>query len=154
MRKTKFLVVVDDTPEVRVALRYASRRARNVQGQLVLLRVIAPIDFHQWAGVADLMRQEAREAAEKLLGDLADSLERESGIRPELVIREGVAQAELLAQIEADPGIRILVLAAAPGKEGPGPLVSAMAGKLAGTMAVPITIVPGSLSDAALDALS
>ena len=40
-----------------------------------------------------------------------------------------------------------LRMAAGTDKEGPGPLVSSIAGKLAATFPVPITIVPGTLSD-------
>src|SRR3546814_6735774 len=64
-RRSKFLVVVDDTQESRVALRYATRRARNIRCGVVLLRVVEPVDFQQWAGVAEIMRSEAHEAAER-----------------------------------------------------------------------------------------
>jgi hypothetical protein len=49
--------------------------------------------------------------------------------------------------------VAILVLAAAPGKEGPGPLVSSVA-KNAGDFPIPVAIVPGHLSDEELDAMS
>ena len=91
-RRSKFLVVVDDTAEVRVAVRYATRRARNVRCGVVMLRVVAPVDFQQWAGVAEMMRSEAHEAAEDLLQKLAEQVNQESGLLPELVIREGVAR--------------------------------------------------------------
>lgn len=45
------------------------------------------------------------------------------------------------------------VLAAGTAKEGPGPLVSAFAGQSAGINPIPVTIVPGSLSDDEIDAL-
>jgi hypothetical protein len=48
----------------------------------------------------------------------------------------------------------VLVLAAGADKEGPGPLVSAIAGKASGTFPVPITIVPGSLDDDTISALA
>ena len=47
-----------------------------------------------------------------------------------------------------------LVLAAATGKEGPGPLVSNVAGKAASTYPVPVIIVPGGLSDEEIDAIA
>jgi nucleotide-binding universal stress UspA family protein len=87
-RRNKFLVVVDDTAEVRVAVRYATRRARNVRSGVVMLRVVAPVDFQQWAGVAEIMRAEAHDAAEDLLQKLAEQVNQESGLMPELVIRE------------------------------------------------------------------
>jgi nucleotide-binding universal stress UspA family protein len=153
-RRHKFLVVVDDTPEVRAALRFATRRARNVGGGVTLLRVIMPENSQMWAGVGELMRAEAREEAEKLLQAMAGQVQRDSGIMPELVIREGRTKDELLALIEEDPSIRILVLAAAAGKEGPGPLVTALAGQMSGNLQIPITVVPGTLSDEQIDDLT
>lgn len=155
-RRSKFLVIVDDTPEVRVAVRYATRRARNVRSGVVMLRVIEPVDFQQWAGVAEIMRSEAHEAAEDLLQKLAEQVNQESGLLPELVIREGVAKTEILKLVDEDPDIRMLVLAAAPstGGEGPGPLVTALAGQMAGDLTFPITVIPGSLSDEQIDRLT
>ena len=153
-RRHKFLVVVDNTPEVRAALRFATRRARNVGGGVTLLRVIVPEDSQLWAGVGEIMREEAREEAEKLLQSMADHVQTDSGIMPELVIREGRTKDELLALIAEDPSIRILVLAAAPGKDGPGPLVTALAGQMSGELQIPITVVPGNLTDEQIDELS
>jgi nucleotide-binding universal stress UspA family protein len=150
-RRNKFLVVVDDSPEVHAALRYATMRARNVGGGIVLLRVVPPPDFQHWMAVEKAMREEAREEAEKLLQQLAEVVHRDSGITPELIIREGNTRDELLALMAEDPMIRILVLAAAPGTQGPGPLVSSLAGQMSGNLSFPITVVPGSMSDAELD---
>ena len=37
-----FLVVVDNTAEMRVALRFACRRARHTSGRVALLHVVEP----------------------------------------------------------------------------------------------------------------
>ncbi|HEX6958107.1 MAG TPA: universal stress protein [Ferrovibrio sp.] len=152
-RRSKFLVIVDDTEEVRVAVRYATRRARNLRCGVVMLRVIEPVDFQQWAGVAEIMREEAHDAAEALLQKLAEQVNQESGIMPELMIREGMAREEILKLIEEEPDIRMLVLAAAPNAEAPGPLVTAFA-QMAGTLKFPITLIPGHLSDEQIDRLT
>lgn len=149
--RSKFLVVVDDTPECRTALRFASRRARGTGGGVVLLRVIEPADFQHWAAVEKLMREEAREEAEKLLTALASQVNESAGIMPEYTIREGHPAEQILALIEEDKSIRILVLGASPDKEGPGPLVSRLAGQMSGSMRVPITLVPGSLTNEEID---
>jgi len=155
-RRHKWLVVVDDTTEVRLALRFAARRARNVGGRVTLLRVIQPNEEVQehWLSVAEQLREEAREAAEHLLSDIAQQVQQETGLVPELIIREGNSKEELLKLIESDPAIRILVLAAAPGPSGPGPLVTALAGQMAGNMRVPVTVVPGSLTNEEIDELT
>ena len=60
-----FLVVVDDSEEMHQALQFACGRARTVGGRVALMYCIAPAEFEYWAGVGELMRAEAREAAEE-----------------------------------------------------------------------------------------
>jgi nucleotide-binding universal stress UspA family protein len=153
-RRSKFLVVVDNTPECKLALRFATHRARNVGGGVTLLHVIEPEGGQQWVAVQQLMQQEAREEAERLMQNLATQVHDDSGITPELVIRDGRKKDELLKLIAEDPSIRILVLGAGTGSEGPGPLVSALAGQMSGTLSIPITVVPGGLTAEQIDALT
>ena len=60
--------------------------------------------------------------------------------RPSLVIREGRRTEQVMQLIAEDKDVAILVLAAGTEKEGPGPLVSSLAGKLSGSFPIPITI--------------
>ena len=153
-RRSKFLVVVDDTPECKSAIRFACRRAWHVGGGVMLLKVIEPPDFQHWMGVEQVMREEARAAAEELLQHLAEEIQKDTNIIPEFVIRDGYIKDELLSLIEEDPDVRILVLAASPDTGGPGPLVKSLVGEMSGTFAIPITVVPGNLSDRQLDAVT
>lgn len=150
----KFLVVVDDTPECLIALRYASRRALHTGGGVTLLMVISPADFQHWLGVEQVMREEAEEEARKVLDKFAVEVQTVAGIMPELVIRHGQISAEIFAIVEEDDAISILVLGAGIESEGPGPLVSMFAGASAGTFPIPVTIVPGELSDEDIEALA
>ncbi len=150
----KFLVVIDETPECDRAVYFASRRAARTGGKLVMLAVPALAGSQEWLGVGELMRQEAREEAEKRLDEFAARAHNLAGIDSERVVREGKKAEEILKLIEADHEIAILVLAAGTGAEGPGPLVSSLAGTGSGSFPIPITIVPGHLDDAQLDALS
>jgi nucleotide-binding universal stress UspA family protein len=152
--RRKFLVVVDDTPECTRALLFAGWRAMHTGGTLVLLYVITPSEFTQWAGVENIMRAEAMDAAEAALGKAADFVRDKTGIEPQVVIREGGRSEEIVGLIEDDEDIAILVLAAGTDKEGPGPLVSALAGKAAATFPVPITVVPGNLDDDTIAAVA
>ena len=137
------------------ALLYAARRAEHTNGQLTLLFVITPADFKHWMGVENIMRAEAMEEAEATLSRFADMARNYSNaIEPQLVIREGSRADEIVKLINEDEDISILVLAAAADKEGPGPLVAALAGKQSGTFPVPITIVPGHLDDEAIGAIT
>ncbi|MEM9146780.1 MAG: universal stress protein [Pseudomonadota bacterium] len=148
----KFLVVVDETPECAQAMRFAARRAQNTGGGVVMLYVIPPEEFQHWMGVAEVMRAEARETAEARLADLADELRALTGITPVFEIREGKPVEQVLAQIEDDPDIGVLVLGAGE-EDGPGPLVTQLVQKMAGRMPIPVTIVPGGLPMERIDAV-
>jgi hypothetical protein len=147
------MAVIDDTPECSRAVHYAGMRAKNSNGGMVLLYVIADGDFQQWLGVEGIMRAEAREEAEATLAKIAQTVRETIGIEPEMVIREGSATEQIYSLIEEDRDIAILVLAAGSAKDGPGPLVSSIAGKTA-AFPIPVTVIPDSLTDAEIDALS
>lgn len=149
-----FLVVVDESEEMRVALQYAARRARHTGGRVALLYVIEPSDLQQWMAVESLMREEQREEAERLLQKLSAEVSEMAGSMPTVYIREGRRRDELLALLDEEPSISILVLAAGTGPEGPGPLITALVGKMSGRMRVPITVVPGSLGEDQISALA
>jgi nucleotide-binding universal stress UspA family protein len=154
-RRSKFLCVVDATPECNVAVYYAARRAKHVGGAVSLLYVIEPADFQHWASVKDVMAQEARDEAEQILKDFSDRVQDVSDHPAELVIREGKLREEILAHLEDDDKIAILVLGAASGKNGPGPLVSSLAGRdTASQFPIPVIVVPGTLSADDIKALS
>ncbi len=149
-----FLVVVDDSPEMQAALRFACRRAQSSGGQVALLRVIEPTEYEHFASIGNLMRAEAREAAEELLNRLAGDVNQLSGHLPVLHVREGNPRDELIALIAEEPSISVLVLAADTGPGGPGPLVTALTGKYIGKLRVPLTLVPGSLTPEQIDAIT
>jgi nucleotide-binding universal stress UspA family protein len=151
--RRKFMAVIDGTPECQRAVYYAGRRAKNSNGGLVLVYVIPDGDFQQWLGVEEIMRAEAREEAEAIVAKSAQVVRETIGIDPEIVIREGSAAEQINLAIEEDRDIAILVLAASSAKEGPGPLVSSVAGRGA-AFPIPVTILPDTLTNEEMDALA
>ncbi|MBO6602969.1 MULTISPECIES: universal stress protein [Paracoccaceae] len=149
----KFLVVLDDTRECLNAMRFAAMRAAHTGGGVEILSVIPPDEFNHWIGVGEMMRAEARERIEAHFNVFAKWMRDRQGIDPELVIREGEPVDEILAQVREDPEIGVLVLGAGTGKGGPGPLVTALT-KSAGTLPVPMTIVPGEMSKEQLEQIT
>ncbi|WP_413203901.1 universal stress protein [Rhodospirillum sp. A1_3_36] len=149
-----FLVVVDDTTELRAAIRFAARRAQNTGGRVALMYAIAPAEFDHWMFVGNLIREEAREEAEHKLNRHASVIRTVCGQLPVLYVREGECRKELFKLIEEEKGISILVLGAADNTDDPGPLVRDLTGRYAGRLRVPITVVPGGLTDAEIDALA
>ena len=155
-RTRKFLVVADESEECRTALYFAARRAIATGARVIILASFEPGDFNHWIGVAETAKREAVDAAEALLESLAEDAEAVTGERPELLLREGERSAVLGELLEDDPLISLLVLGASLSKEGPGPLIMALArGKgLFSRRAVPVTVVPGDMDHAEIDALS
>jgi len=152
--KPKCLVIVDDTAEWDRAVYYASRWALRVGGGVVMLRIIEIEDQNQqWLGVADIMRAEAHDDAEAALDRASGRANGIAAITPERVIREGDPTEQILDVIDQDADIAVMVLAANPGPEGPGPIITMLAG-VVGSFPIPITIVSGDLSDGDIDALS
>ncbi len=148
-----YLVVIDDTPDAEVALRFAARRAAKTGGGVEILALIEPMELIAWGGVQATIEEEARLHAEGLVAKAAGTILGESGLRPSIVVREGEGPRVIRELIAANPDIAALVLGAAA-TGAPGPLVAHFAGAEAGALAVPLMIIPGSLDSAAIDRLS
>ena len=128
-------------------------RAANTGGGVEVLAIIRPEEFNHWIGVGDLMRKEARENINNHFEEFAEWMRKKHNIHPELVIREGEPIPEIISQVIEDTEVGVLVLGAGTGADGPGPLVSALT-RMAGTLPVPITIVPGEMTEEKLKAVS
>lgn len=142
----KFLVLLDDTPEMLNALRYAALRAAKTGGGVEMLAVIDSEEFQHFLGVAEVMRAEAREKIEAHFQIFKDRMEKREGVTPTLAVREGDKVEAIIQHVRADPEIGVLVLGGGVDKSGPGPVVAALTGRRMGDLGVPITIVPGSLT--------
>lgn len=149
----KFMVVLDDSRECLNAMRFAAMRAANTGGGVIVLSIIPPEEFNHWVGVSDIMHEEQRERIEAHFEVFAKWMRDKQDVNPELVIREGEAVAEIIAQINEAPDVGVLVLGAATDGKGPGPLVSQLT-RTAGSLPIPITIVPGDLSKDRLEMIT
>ena len=142
----KFLIILDDTPEMLNAMRYAAIRASKTGGGVEMLAVISPEEFQHFMGVADVMRAEAREKVEAHFQLFKDRMEKREGITPTLAIREGDRVDAILEHVRSDPEIGVIVLGAGTEKGGPGPVVQSLTGRRLSELHVPVTIVPGSMT--------
>ena len=114
-----FLVVVDESPEMRLALIYASHRAKKVNGIVTLLYVVAPIESQQWLAVEESLKQEKLDLAHATLEQESAEVMAICGRRPIVHLREGLIANELLALLEEVEGISIVVLATSTSPEKP-----------------------------------
>ena len=148
-----YLVVIDESPEAEIALRFAARRAVKTGGNLEILALLPPQEFVAWGGVMATIEEEARQRAEALVARAAGTLLTESGITPSITLRDGDGPAVVREMISANREIAALVIGAAASGP-PGPLVTHFAGADAGALSVPVMIIPGSLDVEAIDRLS
>lgn len=149
-----YMVVIDETEESRVALRFATRRAVKTGGHVLIVTIIPPAEFIQWGGVQAAMEEDAITRAEGLLAQVAGEMMDEAGVRPAIMVRQGEPKAVVAEVLAAgDSDVHALVLGAAA-RGGPGPLVSHFTGEAVGQLRCPVMIIPGGLSDEALDRLS
>ncbi|MFM9976428.1 MAG: universal stress protein [Sphingomonadaceae bacterium] len=147
-----YMVVIDETEEAGVALRFAARRAAKTSGTVLILAVVEPVEFVAFGGVQATMEREALDHAEELVESAAGTIVAEAGITPSIIVRTGKAADLIVELLAADRNIAALVLGAAA-SGAPGPLVAHFAGNV-GTLPCPLMIVPGGLDNDALDKLS
>ena len=151
--RSKFLVIVDDSKELDVAIRFAAKRAQSTKGGVILLNVIEQFDPQQWQSIEDIILQEARDKAQEKLQKWSKVINDLTNIVPELIVKEGVVSEKIIETLEEDNAIRFLVLAAAEADQ-PGPLVSLLAGQKSGKLPAPVVIIPQGLSDDVIDDLA
>ena len=148
-----YLVVIDDSPEARVALRFAARRAAKTDGRVEVLAVVEPQDFVQWGGVQAAIEEEQKLRIEGIVSGAVGEIMDEAGVRPSIVIRTGEPTKVVREFIGSREEVAALVLGAAA-NGSPGPLVAHFTGNDAGKLPCPVMIIPGSLSEERLEQLS
>ena len=151
--KRTYLVVVDDSPEARVALRFAARRATKTNGRIEVLGIVEPQDFVQFGGVQAAIEEEQRLRIEGVVSSAIGEILDEAGIEAHIIVQQGEAVRAVRDYVAGREEIAALVLGAAP-NGNPGPLVTNFAGADAGKLPCPVMIIPGSLSDERLEQLS
>jgi len=148
-----YLVVIDDSPEARVALHFAARRAAKTGGEVDVLAVVEPQDFVQWGGVQHAIEEEQRLRIEGIVASAVGEIMSAAGITPEIIVRAGDPVAAVRGHIGTREDVAALVLGAAPSGK-PGPLVTHFTGNDAGKMPVPVMIIPGGLTEEQIERLS
>ena len=153
-KRRVFMVVVDNSEELHQALYFACMRAKSINGRVALMHCITPAEFQHWIGVGEIMENEAREEAEQLLKEQSELVHDLTGEYPTVHLREGSSPQQVIELINEEPDISVLVLGANTQGENVGPLVSYLTSRGMAQCRVPITVVPGNLSDEELDNLT
>ncbi len=149
-----YLVVMDDSGEARVALRFAARRAIKTGGSARSAGDHGRQDFVQWGGVQAAIEEEQQLRIEAQVAEALGELPGTEGLRPDaILIRAGEPAALVRDLLSEREDIAALVLGTAPAGD-PGPLVAAFTGSDSGKLPCPVMLIPGGLSDERLEALS
>lgn len=151
MNRRKFLVIIDGSKEMDVAIQYACKRAKKTDGHIILASFIAPIDVLTTKSVTDIMKNEAREVLEIALHKVSAYIKEETGITATLHVKEGDVIDELLKLVDEEKNISELILAASLDEKGPGPIITSIATKNYARLKIPVTIVPGYFSKEYID---
>ena len=151
--KRTYLVVVDDSAESRVALRFAARRAAKTSGKIEGLGIVEPQDFVQFGGVQNAIEEEQRLRIEGVVSSAVGEILDQSGMEANVIMRSGEAARTVRDYLEGRDEVAALVLGAAP-SGNPGPLVASFTGNDAGLLPCPVMIIPGGLTDERLEQLS
>jgi len=151
--KRTYLVVVDDSNEARVALRFAARRASKTGGRVEVLGIVEPQDFVQFGGVQAAIEQEQRLRIEGVVSAAIGEILDESGLEANIIVQQGEVVRTVRDYLAGRDEVAALVLGAAP-SGSPGPLVAHFTGHDAGKLPCPVMIIPGSLSEQRLEQLS
>ncbi len=151
--KRTYLVVVDDSEEARVALRFAARRASKTGGRVEVLGIVEPQDFVQFGGVQAAIEEEQRLRIQGVVSSAIGELLDKSGVEANIIVQQGDPVRTVREYLEGRDDVAALVLGAAP-SGSPGPLVVNFTGNDAGRLPCPVMIIPGSLGDERLEQLS
>ncbi len=149
-----YLVVVDETQEFELALRYAARMAENRRGHVALLQIMELEDFQEWGNVEAMVRKELRQKAEQNVWEQARKVHELTGQVSAIYIAEGEAKNAVIETINHDNSLVQLVLAGGVGIKGPGPLINYLISKGLGELQVPVVIVPGNFDTGRIDAVT
>jgi nucleotide-binding universal stress UspA family protein len=147
-----YLVIIDETEEARVALRFAARRAAKTGGAIHILALVPKQAFSAFAGIQATIEEEARDRAEVLATAAAGELMSESGQMPHIAVRVGDGKTVINEYLAEHQEVAALVLGAAA-EGNPGPLVSHFSANI-GLLSCPLFIVPGRLTEEEIDRLS
>ena len=143
------LVIADNSSEMNIALEYACARSKKTGRKIIIATFVEPIDVLTTQGVSEIMKNEARDEAEKRLKEAASFVKNKTGEVPILSVREGETISELKKLNEEEKNINVLVLAAKSDDKSndPGPIITSLVTNEITNLRFPIMIVPGNFSE-------
>ena len=149
--KKKFLVVIDDSNELKNAIHFAAQRAKNTDGTLSMLYVVDHAINAQWSKVEHLIEQEETSEAKKICRNWVQIIKDKFNIDTEIIIKLGKKKDEIIKILKEDKDIRFLVLATSGDGENPGPVIKSLLSSKMRDLSIPIVLVHGSMDEKDID---
>ncbi len=153
MTKKKFLIVIDDSKELKNAIHFAAQRAKNTNGSLSMLYVVDHAINAQWSKVEHLIEQEATSEAKKICRSWAQKIKKKFSVETEIIIKLGNRIEEIIKILREDKDIRFLVLATSDEGQDPGPIIKSLLSSKMKDLSIPIVLVPGSMEEKDIDSI-
>lgn len=151
-KELTFLVILDDSPEMFNALRYAAQRSAISDGRVAILYTFDTLEFSHWKAVEDIAEVESREKAESKIKEYENFILQFANKKPKKFIMKGDRVECIINFLSANKFISNFVLASS--SAGSDPLISAFTGKQMSKIKVPLTIIPSNLSEEEIDKLT
>ncbi|MEM6603793.1 MAG: universal stress protein [Pseudomonadota bacterium] len=154
-KKRTFLCVIDGSPEVKQAIYYTSRRAKKTGAAIMLLGIVPKVtggSEMMWGDVKNQLEKQNNSDTQKSCDFYRDYISEHTHIDVKYILKQGRATDVIKETLKEHPEIRILVLGTGLG-ENPGPIIKELT---SGTtkLNIPITLVPGDMSEDEIDLLS
>ena len=148
--KEVFLAVFDGTDECKLAVRYAARRAKINEADLLIVATVDTAEFTYWLSVNNKMIDNIEKESREMLDILSLEIRSYSDINFNYIIENGSKLEVVRRLIECDDSISLLVLASGKKDKKPGVLVETISD--AG-YSIPVTVLPGNLTNEKIDKL-
>ena len=146
-KKANYLVCVNTEQYSEVALHFTCYLAKKNNGAIVLLHVIEPADYKSLGMVADKMRKEKHAESQKFLSELAGKAKDWSGITPIVMVREGLIEDEIIAVVEENPTIRMLIAGVSSESSKKSKIIPPLVSVISTKLLIPMLIVPGTMTN-------
>ena len=150
MRKN-YLVIIDESDELKNAIYFAAKRSVANKANLIMLYVVRPAVNTEWASVGNLIEQEETSEGKKISRLWSTIVEEKFKIKPQIIIKLGDKVDEIIKFLKEDNSIRFLVLASSADSD-PGPIIKSLSKKM-NDLPIPLVIIPGLISEKELDNL-
>ena len=134
------LVVVGSEAETRSALHYASLLAKRVDGEVGLFGAAQSPKAMYWLVVEDASVEETHTEMERHMKALAQVVEKDSGIKPQIFLRDGALDESLMAFVQEKKPL-VVIMGGKPGHQKAGELIAALQAHADKPWTVPVVVV-------------